>query len=350
MVSGIWGGNVNTLSLQHNMPAMYKMEIEHGSIFRGFAKSQSRKKVDQEQDHMARAILNTGGSFSLRGGTECLPNALKSQWLGDEAVSFVDRKVSKIVHGTTGQLDLTSQDPSNPTQELKTSYDQIFSTIPAFELAPALTEFDSELSQTLKQIPYISMGLVEIAYGPENPIDFAYRGFGFLASAQEKKPYLGVTFDSYAFPQLNENAKEKRFTLMIGGDQSKPHKHNHLLYNSFFNFFFKNILRYSRKDPDPMKLTDEEILQIANNCLKDDLGITAKPSAIRIKRAENCLPQAHVGYQQDVLKKILSTTSDNIFNSKLAIGGAFVKGVSINDCMTLSKELAEDYIGKLSKQ
>jgi len=170
----------------------------------------------------------------------------------------------------------------------------------------------SELAGLLNSIEYSSVGVVNLGYDSEVVPKYV-RGFGYLIPPQEKQKILGVTFDSYCFPEQNFSEKENRLTVMIGGD------------------FGLNV----------RKLTSTNIEEIALKELEKHLGIHQVPKVVSVKACLNSIPQKFVGHSTLVDK--IDIMSKQLYGKRLTILGNYLaSGVGINDCITASQKMVNE--------
>lgn len=167
LVSGVFGGDMERLSMSACFPSIARMEEEYGSLLKAllFSKKQARP-MSPFVKAMQKFPL-----FSFQNGLETLPLELAKRL---------------NVHYGTCITDTTT---------LQDSFDHVYSTVP----------FDNAL-------PRASLAAVHIGY---NSAHLPYKGFGYLIPRSEKERVLGMVFDSAVFP--SQNPGKLAVTAMIGG-------------------------------------------------------------------------------------------------------------------------------------
>ncbi|NWI69516.1 PPOX oxidase, partial [Todus mexicanus] len=93
--------------------------------------------------------------------------------------------------------------------------DHVVCALPAAALAEVLPAEAEPLARELRQIPAVSVAVVNLQYeGVALPVT----GFGHLVPSSEDASLLGIVYDSVAFPQHDgTGAASVRLTVMLGG-------------------------------------------------------------------------------------------------------------------------------------
>lgn len=179
MVTGIFGGDIKTLSVRSCFPLYKKMEEEHGSIIKGLLKREKFKGP-----HMF------GFQRGMKSVIERLRELTPIPYHLDEEVTAVAAKGEKFEIKTS-----------------KGSYeaDYLFSALPA----PVIGKL---LIPELAHMPMEGAMIVNLGYA-KNVLN--KKGFGYLVSSQEKEDVMGVIFNSNSFPQYNRQPKETRLTVKL---------------------------------------------------------------------------------------------------------------------------------------
>ena len=171
-------------------------------------------------------------------------------------------------------------------------FDKVVIATPAYNAAEILAKYEN-LSGLLKKIEYNPVAIVGFDYEEIKPVCFG------ILTVKDKS--LGILMDKYIF--LNRNA----IRVMVGG------------------------ARY----PEIKNMSEEEIIKIAENDVAKITG-AQKPSFKWIKMHKNAIPNYSLGHQKLV---------DEIMKEAEKIGiyltGNAYKGVSFNDCIKNSYELAQ---------
>jgi oxygen-dependent protoporphyrinogen oxidase len=160
----------------------------------------------------------------------------------------------------------------------------------------------------LDSIPFVSVGVVNLAYPAF--VKLPVSGFGYLIpkSENEFESILGTIFDSDAMPHQSQ-MPVTRLTVMMGGYR----------FDSLFG--------------DPSTVSKDYLLQVATQAVKKHLGIAFDPIDTLVNVHQKCIPQYVVGHGQKmaVLHHLLSSNSK--MRNRLLVVGASYTGVSVNDCV-----------------
>jgi oxygen-dependent protoporphyrinogen oxidase len=284
-VSGIFAGDIGSLSLKACFPHIYDWERKSGSVIKGaFSKD---KKL---QDHIEKA-----GLYSLQGGLQTLVNSLATHFQGK-------------IHLSTpaNSLSFNTKNIEVLTPQGRLEADFVFSTLPATALANLLKPHDSQLDYLLSSIPMASVAVINLGFRSKV---LPKEGFGYLIPSCENEKVLGMVWDSSAFPDHNTSHEETRITVMIGG----THMAN------FSNY------------------TNDCFIEIALEALKRHLGVMENPEVVSCFIAEGAIPQYQLGHQ-DKVKVIMQACAD--LSPYFTVLGNCFYGVSINDCIAKSQEVA----------
>ena len=92
-----------------------------------------------------------------------------------------------------------------------------------------------------------------------------------------------------------------------------------------------------------MKKSEEELLQICLEDVKNVLGVKKEPYMVQYFKVMRAIPQYHVGHREKVAKiEDITSKLGNIY-----IGGNVLYGIGLNDCTKTSKMIAEKIAEKL---
>ncbi|WP_028845609.1 protoporphyrinogen oxidase [Thermodesulfovibrio thiophilus] len=292
MSTGIYAGDPTKMSMKSCFPKVYWLEKKYGGLIKGLiALKKGKKNVETAPKSMLMSFRN--GMVEL---IQSLENKLASKILKNKKV-----------------LDITLNNGLYNLYMADGEYLQatkIVLACPAHESANIVKEFDKELSKLLASIPYPPLSVVAFGFKTEQ-IGFGTGLYGFLVPHREKRKILGCLFDSTIFP----NRAPQGYVLlrtMIGGMRS----------------------------PDLALLPDEKLIETALSELRDILSIKGNPEFIKIFRWQKAIPQYQVGHEEK-LRKIDERLKS--FPGFYLTGNAY-RGVSVNDCIQNSIELADKFL------
>ncbi|MCM2265502.1 MAG: protoporphyrinogen oxidase [Desulfuromonadales bacterium] len=305
MVSGIFAGDPETMSLQSCFPRIRELEREYGGLLRAMLKLAKKKKAERKAGKEVSSAAGPGGVLtSFVDGIQSLTNATSARLAGkvrtDAAV------VALRPHAGGWELELATGE--------KLDVELVVSAAPAHALGELLQPLDQELAGLVSDIPYATMNVICCGYARER-IARDLDGFGYLIPRKEGRSILGTLWDSSIFPQ---RAPEGHVLLrsMMGG----------------------------ATNPAAIDLTDAEVLARTQSDLRDIMGITAKPDFVRIFRHPQAIPQYLSGHARR-----LAAIDDRLqAHAGLFVTGNAFFGVGLNDCVHAANRAAEQVAKRLS--
>lgn len=269
LVSGIYAGSPENLSIQSCFPQLFEWQLKHRSILKGLIMSSFKKSQ------------SSGVSFplfTLRRGLHSLVQKLGER-LGPERIRLNSPVRSVEKEGSGWKIHLETGETI--------SCSRVVSALPAPEVE-RLFQF--------KTPPMSSVAVVNLGY---RLWDFPHKGFGYLVPQREQEKILGVVWDSVVFPSQQRKG-EGRLTVMIGGTTA------------------------------PVGWEKEDHLAIALEAVDRHMGIQNPPDVTHVSLARAAIPQYEVGYEERK-REFLHQAKDRY--PGIAFEGALFSGVAINDCV-----------------
>jgi len=184
-------------------------------------------------------------------------------------------------------------------------FDAVILAVPAHIAGMLMSTASAPLAKELSSIPYSSSVTVALGYG--NDVRCALPpGFGFLVPHREGKRMMAATFVHNKFPHRVPTGRAL-IRCALGG----------------------------ARDEGMISVSDEEILLIVRNELKQIVGIQSEPLFARIYRWSKAMAQYTVGHL-DRVKQIEGLLPPGIF-----LAGNGYRGIGVPDCVRTGKEAAE---------
>jgi oxygen-dependent protoporphyrinogen oxidase len=327
LMSGIYAGDGEQLSLGATFPQLRQTELTHGSLVKG--------------------MLATKKKAQRSGGIPMPLTTPKKKW---PAFVTPETGLAEIVEALQARLNdidvrlgtrVTEVQPSplpSPYQEegeslrpspfqgeglgmrvtLETGEtleaDAVILATPAYATAYLVVGLDPEMAQALKGIPYASTVTVSVAY-PLKDIPRPLNGYGYIIPRAEGRSILACTWTSTKFPH---RAPE-----------------GYGLIRAFIG---------RAGDDDVINRSDEELLEMVRDELREVLGITAAPIVQRIFRWSKAMPQYTLGHldRLAVIERRLAQ------HPGLFVAGNAYRGIGIPDCIASGEQAAEKAIKYLS--
>jgi oxygen-dependent protoporphyrinogen oxidase len=308
MVSGIFAGDPETMSLKSCFPRIAELESEYGGLIRAMMKLAKEKKKDIAAGKAVASAAGPGGILtSFRGGIQTLTDIL------------ADRLGSDVVQRGCSAIKVEKGGDAAPyrvaTERGDLDADLVVLATPAYAAAELVQGFDPYMNHALTEIPYASMTVVCFGYEREK-VRFDLKGFGYLIPKEEGMNSLGTLWDSSIF---ENRAPAGRVLLrsMIGG--------------ACF--------------PKYIRLSDQEIVERTLADLKTIMGIKLPPSFIRIFRHDKAIPQYTVGHGHRV-----AMLEDKLRSYPgLYLTGNSYYGIGLNDCVAAADRTALAAVGYLRR-
>ena len=185
LITGIYAGDVERLSIRYAFERIWRMEEEHGSVIRGAAR-EARKRKRRDGSTGFRII-------SLREGLESLPKSSRKPALGRSLLTEVE--LTSIRKGAQWQLTWRKDG-----REGSDVFDALVLALPSFRAAELpLSRKLARAMAFLHSIPYVPIAVLVTGHRREDvthPLD----GHGMLVPQNEKRNILGTIFSSTMFP------------------------------------------------------------------------------------------------------------------------------------------------------
>ncbi len=290
-VSGIFAGDPARLSSRHAFPSLWKAEHEHGSLVRAQIKN-ARARRERGEPPGPPPII------SFADGLATLPRALADSL-------------------PPGSLRLgasvTQISPSRAGWILDASPAERFSHLLLALPAPALArlEIGSPGAQTslasldhLEHPPVCSLFLGYRREDVAHPLD----GLGLLFPSVEKRPLLGVLFNSTLFP-ARAPAGHVALTVMLGGARNGELARHPLDYQ--------------------LPLVRRELVQV--------LGVRGEPVFVRRTLWPRAIPQYLLNHDEHL--HVIRAAEER--NPGLHIGGPVRDGIGLPACLAAGERLAQ---------
>jgi oxygen-dependent protoporphyrinogen oxidase len=298
MVSGIFAGNPETMSLVSCFPRIAELEREYGGLFKAMLKLANKKRQQRAAGQVTASAAGPGGTLtSFREGIQFLTDTLREQ-LGDCVRTGC---TVQAVHTDGGRYRVETDGCGSLAADL------VILAAPAYAAAGMLAPLNGALVPLLEQIPYASLSVICCGYERER-IEHPLDGFGYLIARKEGRTTLGTLWDSSMF---EERAPQGKVLLrsMAGGACL----------------------------PELVNLPEGLLLSRVQDDLRLIMWIAADPSFVRIFKHQQAIPQYVAGHGKrlDALEGLTANHP-----GLLLTGNAF-RGVGLNDCVASSHRTVE---------
>ncbi len=253
LVSGLYAGDADVVSLPAAFPLMATLEREHRSLVMGMRADLKQQRAQR------RAGSDAPRLSSFVTGLDELTTALASR-LGDRL--RLGARIVQVERAENGFRLTVEENGSSSTLDT----DALALAIPAHQACAVVRPLDSDLSEILARILYVPVALVHLGYlasALPGPVD----AYGFFVPVSERLKILGAIFASSIFPD-RAPARFALFSVRTGG----------------------------ARHPETASLPDQELTALAHAELRGLLGLTAPPAFAHIARHQRGLPQYTLGH------------------------------------------------------
>ncbi len=298
MVTGIYAGDPDTMSLASCFPLISDLERRYGGLVKGMLALRRERAREGERREMS---AGPGGVLmSFDEGVQTLPGILGTRLSGGlhlhARVDRVGSRDGKIVLGL---------EEEGSRGEFAT--DVAVVATPAHAAAEMLEDLDPPLCGALRTIPYSPIAVAALGYD-EAALGGPPDGFGFLIPRGEGRKILGALWDSSVFPNRAPEGKVL-IRAMVGGVRS----------------------------PELAVLPPDEMLRLVRSELAVTMGVTAEPLLSRTFVHSMGIPQYLVGHG-----RVLGRIEDRLaVHPGLYLTGNAYRGIALNDCVLQSRLTAQ---------
>jgi protoporphyrinogen/coproporphyrinogen III oxidase len=298
LVTGIFAGDPEHLSLPACFPRIAALERSYGSVLKGFAKEARQRR--QEAIAKGEVYQRPGKMWSFREGMRLLPETLAAGLKKPPIFGVSVRHVEK------------QGDPAQPIWRVQAEgtdgwlADAVVLTCPAHQQASLVDAVDARLAEDIAGIAYNRVAVAGMGFCRAD-VPGSLDGFGYIAPQRTRRDVLGVQWCSSIFPG---RAPDGAILLraMCGG--------------------------WHRAEM--VGWEDERLLAAIRSELRQAMGISAAPIYEKIIRWDRAIPQYHVGHQDRLIRINEKLTC----HPGLFLGGNAYRGVALNDCTEQGAVLA----------
>lgn len=301
LLSGIYAGDGDRLSLQATFPILREMELEHGSLIKGAIalrkkRAQHRKKKDDNtQKSKPPSIFE-----SPKSGLGSIANALVNSLERTNVDMRLKMPVKKLAKKGTGYL-LSLESGG----ELEV--DALVLATPTYISGHFLELIAPAIAKELNQIEHVSTATVSLAYRKED-VPTNLEGYGYIIPQQEESEALACTWTS---SKWKHRAPEDMALLRV---------------------FLGRI-----QDDEPLPQDEETLIALAKSELGKTLDIKVEPMESWAFRWEKAMPQYNLGHPERVER-----IEEELLNfPNLALAGNGYYGIGLPDCVNSGIQAAE---------
>jgi len=302
LMSGIYAGDGDQLSLRSTFPYLRDLELKHGGLVKGALAVRRQMSASGRSAPGSRSAFltpTTGLAEIVEALLDRLTTAGVDLRLGAPAKRVVPHSNGgygiKLLNGECLQAEA------------------VVLASPAYASGDMLAELDSLLAEELRLIPYVSTATISLAYREED-LPRALDGYGYVIPRCEGRQALACTWTSTKFPH-----------------RAPP------------GFALLRVFAGRAGEESRLPWDEAGLLDVARNELRQTLGIAALPILQRVFRWERAMPQYNLGHPER-LKRIETRLEAH---PGLALAGNGYRGIGIPDCIHSGEMAAEQVMAHL---
>lgn len=296
LLSGIYAGDIDKLSLMATFPQFHQVEQKYRSLILGMKKGKTKQP-------------NTGkkaGMFlSLKGGLQSLVDAIEYH-LKTDAVEK-NTSVQHLKKNDNDTYDLQLADGRTET------FDYVVLTTPHQVSLSLLSQYN--VMDSFEDMPSTSVATVAMAF-PESAIKEDLDGTGFVVS---KKGDYDITACTWTHKKWRHTAPE-----------------GYALLRCYVGRFGDEAIVFEQ---------DDEIVKKVLRDLTSIIKVEGEPLFYQITRWENAMPQYIVGHKERV-EKAKKTVQETL--PGVVITGASYEGLGIPDCIDQGEAVVRDLVARFT--
>ncbi|MEC0092015.1 protoporphyrinogen oxidase [Paenibacillus macquariensis] len=287
VLSGVYSGNLDDLTIASTLPYLIDYKNEYGSIIQGLSANKLKFQGNGDKKFM-----------SFKGGVSALIDAMEEHLSDAEIIKGIyaeriekqgDQYQVTLVNGRTLEAD---------TVVLSTMHNT----------AQALLQ-DESLNEDFNQL--VNSSLISVYLGFDIPdSQLPADGTGFITANSDDVKCHACTWTSRKWGHTSEH---QRLLVRLFYKSSGPH------YDTL------------------IKLSEEELQQVALQDIQISLGITANPITYDVTKWHNTMPNYHIRHHQIVesLEQKMASHYPNVI-----LAGCSYYGVGIPDCIANGEKTA----------
>ncbi|MGM8366088.1 protoporphyrinogen oxidase [Virgibacillus sp. W0181] len=296
LLSGIYAGDIDEMSLMSTFPNFYELEQKYGSLIKGLQETMPKPAKKKKK--------KPGLFYSFTNGFETIVQALEEQ-LGSESFMLqtaVDH-IEKKEHGYHVLL--------NSGEVYKA--DAVLMTTPHYTMPKIFSQYD--MFNDFKNVPSTSVANVAMAFD-QSAIKKDINGTGFVVSRNSNFRITACTWTHRKWPTSTPKGKAL-LRCYVGGPG----------------------------DQQVVDLSDDEIIDIVLKDLNKTMKIRKKPEFSVVTRWKNAMPQYTVGHKErlSAVREQMSTELPGIW-----VAGSSYEGVGVPDCIDQGEKAVQKVLSFLA--
>lgn len=295
LMSGIYAGDGDKLSLKATLPYLLDLERKYGGLVRGALALRKSRTRNGGAVQGSRSLFLTP-----RTGLAEIVEALVAALQESGAVLQTGVEASEIVIDA-GMPHLQLSDGSS------LQADGLILATPAYISAELISSFDPVLASLLLEIEYVSSATISLAYR-KSDLPRQLDGYGYVIPRREGRKALACTWTSSKFPhRAPEDHALLRVFVGRAGQETE------------------------------INWNESDLLALAQDEVRITLGIDCPPLFNRVHIFDRAMPQYNTGH----LMRLGKMEKELEKWPWVSLAGAGYRGIGIPDCINSGKKAAQ---------
>ena len=295
LLSGIYAGDIDQLSLMSTFPQIYQVEQKYRSLILGL-----RKGPPASHQKLSHSDNKKGMFLTISTGLQSFADAIEAKLLPQTVLKGYRIETLKK-YGDTYEVELNNGG--------KITADSIIVTVPHYTAATIFSDYD--FFNVFKDMTSTSVANVALAFS-EDAIQKDIDGTGFVVSRNGDYSITACTWTHKKWPHTTPKGK-----VLLRCYVGKP------------------------GDETVVDLSDDEIIKIAMEDLNKIMKISSDPEFSVVTRWKDSLPQYTVGHKKriEMVKKEVSKELPGVF-----LAGCSYEGIGLSDCVDQGEAAVENVL------
>ncbi|PPA72395.1 protoporphyrinogen oxidase [Jeotgalibacillus proteolyticus] len=304
LLSGIYAGDIDQISLLSTFPQFHQMEQDHRSLIAGIKKTSSPAPSGNQQEKKKKSLFLT-----LTSGLQSLVDRLEEKL--DNTAILKGVKIESIEDPEDNSHSYSLHLSNGETLDA----DSVILTVPHYVAASIFQK--KQLLTEFKDVPATSVATVAMAF-PKEAVTQVLDGTGFVVSRNSDYTITACTWTHYKWPHTTPEGKVLlRCYVGRAGDEAV------------------------------VDLADDQIEAIVLDDLNKIMNITAAPEWTMVTRWKDAMPQYTIGHKERLAKVRRDLESE--FPGVYLAGGSY-DGIGLPDCIDQGEKAAEQVLAFIAKE
>nr|WP_263312902.1 protoporphyrinogen oxidase [Mammaliicoccus sp. Marseille-Q6498] len=299
LMAGIYGANIDKLSLKSTFPHFKEQEEREGSLIKGMIAQKAQNNANK------KVTVKPKGQFKqFKNGLESFINTLRD--------NLESRNVN--IHLNTAVQNVTEKDEKSilTINDKDYDYDGVIITTPHQHFVKWFK--DDLYLDYFNYMPSTSVATVVMAFDKEQVVNDK-DGTGFVIARTSDTAITACTWTNKKWPHTTPEGK-----VLLRAYVGKPGS---------------NIIRH--KD-------EEQLKQVALNDLNKIMTIKGEPEFSIVTKMPNSMPQYEVGHIDRI--RDIQEHIENTYHNLIITGSSF-DAVGLPDCVQMAKDASDKMINYL---